>query len=296
MTKTDYQGQIVHALSGFYYVEEAQSHQRYETRARGQFRKTKTSPLVGDYVRFIADHDREGLITEVLPRKNQLQRPPVANVDLAFLVVSVKEPSISPKLLDRFLAYLAYEGIEVVLYFSKLDLLAEDERAEVADFMALYEKNGYRVFQSDALDLADLESLSQGQTMVVVGQSGVGKSTLLNRLLPELDLETAEVSKSLGRGRHTTRDVQLHDLLGGKFLDTPGFSSIDLPDMEAAELTGCFPDIAAYAPACKFRGCLHLKEPKCAVKAAVAEGEIEESRYTSYCQLLDELAKRKPKY
>ncbi|MDK8502959.1 ribosome small subunit-dependent GTPase A [Aerococcus sp. UMB1112A] len=296
MTKTDYQGQIVHALSGFYYVEEAQSHQRYETRARGQFRKTKTSPLVGDYVRFIADHDREGLITEVLPRKNQLQRPPVANVDLAFLVVSVKEPSISPKLLDRFLAYLAYEGIEVVLYFSKLDLLAEDERAEVADFMALYEKIGYRVFQSDALDLADLESLSQGQTMVVVGQSGVGKSTLLNRLLPELDLETAEVSKSLGRGRHTTRDVQLHDLLGGKFLDTPGFSSIDLPDMEAAELTGCFPDIAAYAPACKFRGCLHLKEPKCAVKAAVAEGEIEESRYTSYCQLLDELAKRKPKY
>ena len=296
MTKTDYQGQIVHALSGFYYVEEDQSQQRYETRARGQFRKTKTSPLVGDYVRFIADHDREGLITEVLPRKNQLQRPPVANVDLAFLVVSVKEPSISPKLLDRFLAYLAYEGIEVVLYFSKLDLLAEDERAEVADFMALYEKIGYRVFQSDALDLADLESFSQGQTMVVVGQSGVGKSTLLNRLLPELDLETAEVSKSLGRGRHTTRDVQLHDLLGGKFLDTPGFSSIDLPDMEAAELTGCFPDIAAYAPACKFRGCLHLKEPKCAVKAAVAEGEIEESRYTSYCQLLDELAKRKPKY
>ncbi|AMB93575.1 ribosome small subunit-dependent GTPase A [Aerococcus sanguinicola] len=296
MTKTDYQGQIVHALSGFYYVEEAQSHQRYETRARGQFRKTKTSPLVGDYVRFIADHDREGLITEVLPRKNQLQRPPVANVDLAFLVVSVKEPSISPKLLDRFLAYLAYEGIEVVLYFSKLDLLSEDEEKEAAAFMALYQDIGYKVFRSDALDLADLESLSQDQTMVVVGQSGVGKSTLLNRLLPELDLETAEVSKSLGRGRHTTRDVQLHDLLGGKFLDTPGFSSIDLPDMEAAELTGCFPDIAAYAPACKFRGCLHLKEPKCAVKAALAEGEIAESRYASYSQLLDELANRKPKY
>lgn len=296
MTKTDYEGQIVHALSGFYYVEEAQSHKRYETRARGQFRKTKTSPLVGDYVRFIADQEREGLITDILPRKNQLQRPPVANIDLAFLAVSVKDPSISPKLLDRFLAYLAYEGIEVVLYFSKMDLLDEAEGAEVQNFLAIYEDIGYQVFVSDALDLSELEKVSQGQTMVVVGQSGVGKSTLLNRLLPELNLETAEVSKSLGRGRHTTRDVQLHDLLGGKFLDTPGFSSIDLPNMEATELTACFPEIGAFAAGCKFRGCLHRQEPKCAVKEAVAAGEIADSRYASYCQLLDELAKRKPKY
>lgn len=295
---TIYQGQIIKAISGFYYVEDSETGRIMQTRGRGQFRNTNTTPLVGDYVKYIAENDREGLVVEIIDRRNELIRPAVANVDVAFLVASVIEPAIHPKLIDRFLVYLESMDVDTILYFSKFDLLSEAEAAAIADYVALYEGIGYRVFTStDIADQIDkLRQLTTKKTMVVVGQSGVGKSTFLNEVLPELAIETGEISTALGRGRHTTRHIELHDVLGGKVADTPGFSSIDLDHIDKAELANYFPEMRQRQHLCKFRGCTHIHEPKCAIRDAVAAGEIPQSRYESYVQMFEEIESIKPKY
>lgn len=293
-----YTGQIIKALSGFYYVEETESKVIYTTRARGQFRNTQTTPLVGDFVEFQADNTNEGYVMKILPRHSQMIRPAVANVDVALLVASVTEPQIQPKLLDRFLVYLESENIEPIIYFSKLDLAKDNDLETIQYFIETYQNIGYQVLISNTLDdmLDQLKDAVTDHTMVVVGQSGVGKSTLLNRLLPELAIETGEISTSLGRGRHTTRHTELHDIFEGKIADTPGFSSIDIDQLDKVLLSNYFPEMRDIQDQCKFRGCTHINEPKCVVKEAVANGDIAQTRYDSYLQIFQEIDNAKPKY
>lgn len=287
-------GQIRKALSGFYYIESEGT--TYQTRARGNFRNRKITPLVGDQVVFESSNLTDGYLLEVLPRKNELVRPPVANVDTGVIVISLVEPAFSFNLLDRFLVTLEYKDIEPVIYLSKLDLMPDDTLAKL--ITKRYEAIGYQVIASldeEANQRALFQIFASGLT-VFMGQSGAGKSTLLNKLVPELELATGEISESLGRGKHTTRHVELLPIAGGLVADTPGFSSIDFLDIESRELPRLFPEFVQAAPLCKFRECMHIKEPGCEVKRRVEEGSIAVSRYEDYQQFLEEIEKRRPVY
>lgn len=290
-------GQIRKALSGFYYVYD--DGQVIQTRGRGVFRKRGITPLVGDFVTYEVEGNNDGTIMEIEERKNELVRPPISNVDQAILVFSVKEPNFNTILLDRFLVVLESFHVQPVILLTKMDLLEEDEVAAIQSYQKQYEAIGYDVmttFKDDSSLLDKITPLLVNRTTVLAGQSGVGKSTLLNTLMPELDLKTGIISEHLGRGKHTTRHVELIEVAGGLVADTPGFSSFDFDTIEKEELTGCFPEIQRTSEACKFRGCLHVKEPKCAVKDAVESGEIEASRYEHYLQFLQEIIDRKPRY
>lgn len=290
-------GQIRKALSGFYYVYD--DGQVIQTRGRGVFRKRGITPLVGDFVTYEVEGNNDGTIMEIEERKNELVRPPISNVDQAILVFSVKEPNFNTILLDRFLVVLESFRVQPVILLTKMDLLEEDEVAAIQSYQKQYEAIGYDVmttFKDDSSLLDKITPLLANRTTVLAGQSGVGKSTLLNTLMPELDLKTGIISEHLGRGKHTTRHVELIEVAGGLVADTPGFSSFDFDTIEKEELTGCFPEIQRTSEACKFRGCLHVKEPKCAVKDAVESGEIEASRYEHYLQFLQEIIDRKPRY
>lgn len=287
-------GQVYKALSGFYYVEAAGQH--YQTRARGQFRQKKCSPLVGDIVEFESTNQKEGVLTKILPRKNMLQRPLVANVDQVIIVMSVKEPQFSAQLLDRFLVQAESLGVEVVLYWTKWDLLDEAEQKELKQWQNVYQEIGYPVILGKKAEVAvDLFPHLAGKLSVLMGQSGVGKSTLLNLLDPKQERETAEISQALGRGRHTTRHTELWALHGGYIVDTPGFSALDL-SLTAEDLAQNFKEFADYAPTCKFRSCSHLHEPQCGVKAAVAAEKIAPTRYAHYQLFQEELAQQRPNY
>lgn len=290
-------GQIRKALSGFYYVYD--DGQVIQTRGRGVFRKRGITPLVGDFVTYEVEGNNDGTIMEIEERKNELVRPPISNVDQAILVFSVKEPNFNTILLDRFLVVLESFHVQPVILLTKMDLLEEDEVAAIQSYQKQYETIGYDVmttFKDDSSLLDKITPLLANRTTVLAGQSGVGKSTLLNTLMPELDLKTGIISEHLGRGKHTTRHVELIEVAGGLVADTPGFSSFDFDTIEKEELTGSFPEIQRTSEACKFRGCLHVKEPKCAVKDAVESGEIEASRYEHYLQFLQEIIDRKPRY
>ena len=297
------EGQITKALSGFYYITDEKD-VVYQTRARGVFRKKGITPLVGDYVKFESENQTEGTLVEVKPRKNELVRPPIANVDIGVIVASVTGPNFSVQLLDRFLIMLEYKHIDPIVYVSKLDIADEETVEEIEQYKAVYEKIGYPFI---TLNVAETENLKEeikkiftnyfeNKLAVFIGQSGAGKSTLLNFLNPAFNLITAETSKSLGRGKHTTRHVELLPLLGGLFADTPGFSALSFPDIEKEELSDCFPEMRKLSPNCKFRGCLHQNEPKCAVKDALKTGEVAKSRYENYLQILIEIQNRKPMY
>ncbi|MED3660355.1 ribosome small subunit-dependent GTPase A [Ureibacillus sp. FSL K6-8385] len=291
-------GQIRKALSGYYYVYD--EGKVYRCRGRGVFRKRGEQPLVGDFVEYAIEKEgSDGVIKKIFPRKNALVRPPIANVDQALLVFSVKEPDFNLILLDRFLVVLESHRINPIICLSKMDLLSEDETAEIKEYMKIYREIGYEVigtYKNDPELYGKLEPLLKGKTTVLAGQSGVGKSTLLNTLIPELNLKTGEISYSLGRGKHTTRHVELIEVAGGLVADTPGFSSLDFDHIEKEELTACFPEFERRKDECKFRGCLHLKEPKCAVKLAVEYGDIQKFRYEHYLEFLQEIIDRKPRY
>ena len=289
-------GQIIKALSGFYYI--ASDNKVYQTRARGIFRKRGQSPLVGDYVEFESQTLQEGVLTKIEKRKNELIRPPMANIDSAVLVMSALEPSFSTLLVDRFLVYLEAKDIKPVIYITKMDLLNEVKTAQIKAYQTMYQSIGYPVWlsQEGDVDSSDFIDSLANQVVLFMGQSGVGKSTLLNQLLPSLDLETAAISKSLGRGKHTTRHVALHQVKQALIADTPGFSSVELDQIEKEDLPYLFPEFRKYSPNCKFRECSHRHEPDCAVKAALVEGKIDQSRYDHYCQFMDEIIDRKPKY
>lgn len=290
-------GQIRQSLSGYYDI--FSEGKTYRTRARGNFRKKGQTPLVGDYVEFKADNENEGYVLKILERKNQLVRPPVANVDCAIVVTACVEPDFSSNLLDRQLVMLSENEIVPILYFSKADLMDETTKERMLPVFDYYSKY-YRTVVSEK-DMADEELVSAlleeaGNVLVVMGQTGAGKSTLLNRLDPKLKLETGEISKALSRGRHTTRKVSLMDVKGHLIADTPGFSSFELREIEKERLSNLFEDFNEYSPQCRFRGCLHLNEPDCAVKAAVLEGKILESRYENYKLFQKMIQEQKPRY
>lgn len=288
-------GQIRKALSGFYYVYD--NGKLIQTRARGVFRNRGQSPLVGDYVTYTIEGENDGTVTEIEPRKNELVRPPIANIDQAFLVFSAIEPDFNLHLLDRFLVVIEGYQIEPIIIVTKMDLLTDSERQKVQQDADYYQQIGYTVlftFKGDSNLTDQISSMLKGQISVLAGQSGVGKSTLLNTLLPELDLKTGEISSALGRGKHTTRHVELIELRGGLLADTPGFSTFEMDHLEKEELSSCFPEMDKLS--CRFRGCLHLKEPGCAVKEAVEQGTIAEFRYQHYLQFLEEIMDRKPRY
>lgn len=287
------QGQIIKAVSGFYYVATAQG-EIFQTRGRGILRQKKLAPLVGDYVEFSAANQTDGALEEILPRKNQMIRPTVANVDLGVVVMSARKPNFSLNLLDRFLVHLEFFKISALLFVTKLDLVEDMDQDEFLTLQKDYQKIGYPVILSNK---NELEKYFPHQLTVFMGQSGAGKSTLLNELAPDLTLATGEISESLGRGRHTTRHVELHPLFNGLIADTPGFSSLDFPDEMTAEvLPYLFPEIGETSAGCKFRQCSHTNEPGCAVKEAVLNHEILTSRYENYQQFLKEIKEKKPQY
>ncbi|AYC29199.1 ribosome small subunit-dependent GTPase A [Paenisporosarcina cavernae] len=290
-------GQIRKAISGFYYVHDGDTLQ--ECRGRGVFRNRGITPLVGDFVEFEKDTDSHGTITHVLERTNALVRPPVANIDQALLVFSLTEPDFHPLLLDRFLVAVESFHVNPIICLTKTDIASESARENVQSYLEDYRRIGYQIvetYKDDASLVANLAPILKDKISVLAGQSGVGKSTMLNTLLPSLELKTAEISEALGRGKHTTRHVELLEIGGGLLADTPGFSSFDFDEMEKEELSSCFPEMRERAEHCKFRGCLHLKEPKCAIKAAVDSGEIPSYRYDHYLQFLEEIMDRKPRY
>lgn len=295
----EYHGQIHLALAGFYDVL-ADNGIMYRTRARGNFRKRDVKPLVGDWVTFSAETQKEGYILALDERENALVRPPVANVNQAIVVTAVRMPEWSSNLLDRQLVALDEKGIEPVIYFTKTDLLNDAEMDYMKTVAAGYRAAGFQVIlPAVAFDTASLEAvkaLLQDKLSVVMGQTGAGKSTLLNHLLPDLDLATGEVSKALSRGKHTTRQVGLVSMFGGLVADTPGFSSFEVFDMPANELTQHFREFNRLAGQCRFRGCVHLNEPGCAVKAALEAGEIMPSRYENYKLFYDLIEGRRPVY
>jgi ribosome biogenesis GTPase / thiamine phosphate phosphatase len=291
------EGKIIKALSGFYYVLSGE--RTVQCRGRGVFRKNKITPLVGDNVVYQADNDSEGYILEVKERKNELVRPPIANVDQAILVFSASEPDFSTALLDRFLVLVEFNHIQPVICISKMDLANEEERLKIEDYAASYRDAGYDVLLTSSekgIGIDELLPFLERGISVFAGQSGVGKSSLLNALRPELELKTDIISSHLGRGKHTTRHVELIGIGQGLVADTPGFSSLEFTDIEAEELNFCFPDIREKSESCKFRGCLHISEPKCAVKTAVDNGEIPPYRYEHYKDFLQEIKDRKPRY
>ncbi|MCR2804922.1 ribosome small subunit-dependent GTPase A [Paenibacillus soyae] len=300
-------GMIVKALSGYYYVRaegEASDSEPVQCRARGVFKKRGESPLVGDKVHFSLTENGEGTVTELFPRSSELIRPPVANVDLAILVFSVTEPTLNLQLLDKFLVHIEHAGIPAVLALSKQDLESEGEFTEEAALAAssvnrIYRKLGYEVYGTSSRKSAGIRELKErleGHLAVFAGQSGVGKSSLLNALVPGLTLETNEISNRLGRGKHTTRHVELIDIGGGYVADTPGFSQLDFGELGVEDLSYCFVEMRKLSPDCKFRGCTHVHEPGCAVLAAVEAGEIERSRYDHYVLFLEEMKDLKRRY
>lgn len=285
------QGIIIKSLSGFYYIE-SQGHV-YQTRGRGNFRKRNITPLVGDRVNFESTNETDGYLLEILARTNELIRPPVANVDMGIIVISAVEPNFSSNLLDRFLVILESKKIQPLIYVSKIDLL--DDLTEIKLIQDVYQSIGYVV----CLNFSQLQEQNEqfkSKITVVMGQTGAGKSTLLNEIDTQLDLATGAISKHLGRGKHTTRHVELHEIYGGLVADTPGFSSIDLREIEGEDLSHYFLEIFEVSKDCKFRGCTHTHEPNCAVKRAVEGKTIALFRYENYLQLLKEIEQRKPIY
>lgn len=262
----------------------------YERKARGKFRHTNESPKVGD----IVDID-DNFIIKIYERRNELLRPPVVNVDQVLLVFSAIEPDISFSLLDRFISLITYRNVDIVLIITKMDLIDEAQTAKLKESLKYYE-NLFQVLYTKSItehNIKDLHILDD-KISVMAGQSGVGKSTLINAISGRSIL-TAPISKALGRGKHTTRHTELMEVEGGLVADTAGFSSLDFLDMDETHLAQSFDDFFELGHSCKFRGCLHLKEPGCKVKEQVGS-VIPESRYENYLKFMEEVKDRKMKY
>lgn len=279
------QGTIIRAISGFYDV--ASGDQVIRCRARGKLRKMGIAPLVGDHVTFLPSGD-SGYVQDVLPRKNSFIRPAVSNVDALVMMACQVNPVTEPFLIDRVAAIAAAQGVETILLLTKCDLDPADE------LYGIYRQAGIPVLRSSAqtgLGVEELRQMLRGKLVAFTGNSGVGKSTMLNALFPEANMATGEVSEKLGRGRHTTRHVELFALPDGtKIMDTPGFSSFDTDRMELGspeELAGAFPEFRPYLGKCRFDDCAHIKEQGCAILEALARGEIGRSRHDSYARLYE---------
>jgi len=267
------EGQIVKIISNLYTVNS--NGKIYECHSRGKFRNENITPLVGDFVKF---DEENSYILEILPRKNRLERPMVSNVDQGLIVTSLKEPDFSTNLLDKLLVIMEYKKIKPIICLTKNDLLKGNEKKEIKEIIKYYKKLGYKVLYNT--NTFRIKRLFKNKTTVFTGQSGAGKSTLLNRLNKKLSLETGEISHALGRGKHTTRFVQLLELFGGKVVDTPGFSMIEFTDMSKEELRDSFIEFKKHP--CPYKDCMHLTEGECRVKQDVKDKKILISRYENY--------------
>ncbi len=284
-------GKIIKGIAGFYYVH-VEDRGVYECRAKGSFRNEKIKPLVGDNVRLevLDEKDMEGSILEILPRTSELIRPAVANVDQAMIIFAIVKPDPNFNLLDRFLIRMERQQLSTVICFNKQDIASKEEKEALR---TAYETCGYRVLFVSALEnegLEQIRKLLEGKTTTVAGPSGVGKSSLINRLAPAAHMETGEISRKIDRGKHTTRHSEIIALGNGTYIvDTPGFTSLDISEISKEELGRYYPEFARYEPYCKFSGCAHISEPSCGVKEAVEEGKISRVRYGNYKMLYREL-------
>lgn len=269
------EGIIIKNISNDYVVR--CNNDSYSCKARGKFRNMKLIPLVGDKVIFDAE---QGILLKILDRRNSLIRPSVANVDQAIVVSSVKRPDLDTYLLDKLLTIVSFHNIIPIICFTKLDLLNEEERRKINSYIEYYERIGYKVVTNE--DKNNFTSLFEGKITVLTGQSGAGKSSLLNMLDSDLDLKTDDISLALNRGKHTTRHTELYEVLGGYVVDTPGFSNVDFHEMEKMDIRDNMKEMFDNLHECKYRDCMHLKEDGCAVRGLVASGEILASRYDNY--------------
>lgn len=271
------EGQITKVISNNYTVSVGEK--EYICKARGKFRKEKKTPLVGDFVVF---DEKNNYILEIKPRKNALIRPLVANIDQAFLITSLKEPSLDLNLLDKLLVVMEINKITPIICLTKKDKCSKEELENINQYVSYYKKLGYFVFYNDELD--KIKKQIYKKTSVFTGQTGAGKSTLLNLLHPSLQLKTGEISKALNRGKHTTRHVELISMFDGKVLDTPGFSSLEFKDYTKEEIRNAFVEFSFYP--CIYKDCNHIEEKECKVKQAVQDGKILKSRYENYKSIL----------
>ena len=288
-------GKIMKGIAGFYYVGVAESGV-YECKAKGIFRKDKIKPLVGDDVEIevLNEEEKLGNIVKILPRRSELIRPAVANIDQALVIFAAREPKPNLSLLDRFLVIMEKQDVPVIICFNKQDLCDEEE---VGRLKEIYEACGYPVVLASAKQgegIEEIKSLLRGKTTTVAGPSGVGKSSLTNLLQNEVQMETGEISKKLGRGRHTTRHSQIIQIEEDTWLyDTPGFTSFYVEEIEKEELRFYFREFSKYEGTCRFQGCTHTHEPGCMVKNALEEGKISKERYENYLELYGELKEKK---
>lgn len=288
-------GKIVKGIAGFYYVH-TEEYGVLECKAKGIFRNRSIKPLVGDNVsvELLDQESLTGNITDVLPRRNELIRPAVANVDQAVVIFAVAEPEPNLNLLDRFLVMMTKQEVDTVICFNKADLSSDKRLAELEE---AYRNCGYRTLFISAREQSgtvELRELLLGKTTVLAGPSGVGKSTVMNLMQPEAGMQTGSVSEKIKRGRHTTRHSELFYLAPETYLmDTPGFSSLYVADMEKEELAQYFHEFCEFAAECRFSDCVHMGEADCGVKQAVAEGKISKIRYENYRQMYQELQNKK---
>ena len=285
-------GKITKGIAGFYYVH-GEDGNLYECKAKGVFRKDGIKPLVGDNVSIsVLDTEKKlGNLDEILPRESELLRPAAANIDQALIVFAAAKPAPNFNLLDRFLIRMGLEGIPVLVGFNKCELVTEEQIAETEK---IYSLAGYPVHFFSVKEERGLDTVRQalsGKTTALAGQSGVGKSSLMNFLCPQAEMETGDVSRKIERGRHTTRHAEVfvvdHDTY---VMDTPGFSSLYVNEIPASELWEYFPEMRDAEKECRFTGCCHMEEPDCGVKSRVVSGEIAKQRYESYRQLYTELS------
>lgn len=289
------QGKIIKGIAGFYYIH-AENGQVYECKAKGAFRKQKIKPLVGDMVRIAVLDEAEhlGNVEEILPRKNELIRPAVANIDMALVIFAAAKPEPNFNLLDRFLCMMEFQNVPVTICFNKTDLVDEEK---IEEYRRIYEPAGYRLMSTctrtgEGVDA--VKALLHGKTTTVAGPSGVGKSSLINALQSDVQMQTGVISDKIDRGKHTTRHSEIVPVMENSYImDTPGFSSMDVPGFEKEDLWTCFPEFSEYEPYCKFQGCSHINEPDCGVKEALAEGKISSVRYENYKLLYEELKNMK---
>lgn len=285
------QGTIIKGISGFYYVH-VEGAGIYECKAKGIFRKDKIKPLVGDWVEIdvLKEEEKTGNIVTILPRENELIRPAVANIDQALLIFAAAKPNPNYNLLDRFLVMMNGQNVPVTIVMNKSDLVSSQEKEEIA---AIYGACGSPILFTSTKEKYGLEELRElllGKTSAVAGPSGVGKSSIVNYLQPDASMETGSISKKIGRGKNTTRHSELIHICENTYImDTPGFSSLDLPGLECENLWRYYHEFIMYEPQCRFQGCSHIHEPDCGIKSAVENGLVSTVRYENYKLLYEEL-------